>query len=179
VQATGVPPKGSMDSLSKRIRRVVFMLSLLPFAAYADNKAVVAIHGFDKMSCNDWLSSDGNEDVRAIYVAWIRGIVTGYNFANPDDQVALGRMPGDFSLGLFVDSYCRRHRGSTFAGAAFALIEERRGNSALSELTPSKAANDSDAFQIWLKRQSADMRSLDIDILRNIYKKEMALESDK
>jgi hypothetical protein len=186
------------------------MLSLCSCAAYAEEKAVVAIHGFDKMSCNDWLSSDGVDDVRALYIAWIRGIVTGYNFANPDNQVALGHMPGDFTLGLFVDSYCRSHRSSTFAGAAFDLIDQKRGDAVMREMlqdpvptptvsstgsTPAKApaktpaptqaqaqapvANDSGPFQIWLKRQSDDMRSLDIDILHNIYKKEMALQADK
>ena len=167
---------------------------------------MVAIHGFDKMSCKDWLSSDGVDDVRALYTAWIRGIVTGYNFANPDNQVALGHMPGDFTLGLFVDSYCRSHRSGSFVGAAFDLIEQKRGDTVMREMvqdspptptatfsgsTSTKAPAqtqsqvkgpvdaDASAFQIWLKRQSDDMRSLDIDILHSIYKKEMALQSDK
>lgn len=163
----------------KRIRCALFLLALASFAAYADDKNVVAIHGFDKMSCDDWLSSEGNDEVRGQYIAWIRGVVTGYNFASPDEQVALGHMPGDFSLGIFVDIYCRNHRSATIAGATFALIDQRRGNSSsVQELTPPAAA-DSDEFKEWLKRQSADMRSLDINILRNIYKKEMALNSDK
>jgi hypothetical protein len=190
--------------LNKRIRCAVLLLSLWSCAAYAEEKAVVAIHGFDKMSCNDWLSSDGVDDVRAQYIAWIRGIVTGYNFANPDNQVALGHMPGDFTLGLFVDSYCRGHRSGSFVGAAFDLIEQKRGDTVMREMvqdpvptptvsssasTPAKApapvpaqapaTDDSGPFQIWLKKQSDDMRSLDIDILHNIYKKEMALQSSK
>ena len=166
---------------------------------------MVAIHGFDRMSCTDWLSSDGVDDVRAQYIAWIRGIVTGYNFANPDNQVALGRMPGDFTLGLYVNSYCRSHRSSSFVGAVFELIEQKRGDTVMREMlqdpepsptpvarsasastptsasapAPAKAAVDTDAFQIWLKQQSSDMRSLDVNILRNIYKKEMALQSGK
>jgi len=165
--------------LNKRIRWALFLLSVLSSAAHADDKAVVAIHGFDKMSCGDWLISDGNDEVRAQYIAWIRGIVTGYNFANPENQVALGHMPGDFSLGLFVNTYCRAHRSTSIAGAAFALIDERRGAAPYRELSNPDATTETDPFQVWLKRQSDDMRNLDIDILHSIYKKQMALESDK
>lgn len=165
--------------MNKRIRQALFSLIVFSFAAHADDKAVVAIHGFDKMSCEDWLSSDDSDVARGQYIAWIRGIVTGYNFANPDEQVALGRMPGDLSLGIYVDGYCRNHRTTTIAGAAFALIEQKRGNSSVHELSQSATAVDDDAFQAWLKRQSDDMRSLDVKVLRNIYKKEMALRSGK
>jgi hypothetical protein len=156
----------------------LFCLCIIASSAVcAEENAVVAIHGFDKMSCEDWLSSDGNDDVRGQYVAWIRGIVTGYNFANPDNQVALGRMPGDFTLGLYVSSYCRNHKSTTIAGAAFELIAQKRGNSGVRELTVDSA--DSDAYTVWLKRQSDDMRRLDAKLLHNIYDKEMARQSDK
>jgi hypothetical protein len=163
--------------LNKHIRLALFLLCVAPCATRADDKAVVAIHGFDKMSCSDWLDSYGNDEVRAQYIAWIRGIVTGYNFANPDNQVAMGHMPGDFALGLFVDSYCRSHRSTSIAGAAFALIEERRGDAAVTEFKAPES--DANPFQAWLKRQSDDMRSLDINIQRDIYKKQMELDSGK
>jgi hypothetical protein len=153
------------------------MFCIPSLAACAQDKAVVAIHGFDKMSCDDWLSSDGNEEARAQYIAWIRGIVTGYNFANPDEQVALGRMPGDFSLGLFVSSYCRNHKSTSIAGAAFDLIAQKRGNSAMREMARDPV--ETDAFHEWLLRQSDDMRRLDASLLRNIYDKEMALQANK
>jgi hypothetical protein len=175
--SVNVPSKLSGPKLNKHIWCLLFIFTLVPSAVYADEKAVVAIHGFDKMSCEDWLSSEGNDDVHGQYIAWIRGIVTGYNFANPDNQVALGRMPGDFTLGLYVSSYCRNHKSTTIAGAAFELIAERRGNSSVHEIAQDPV--DTDAFRTWLKRQSDDMRGLDTKVLRNIYTKEMALQSAK
>jgi hypothetical protein len=163
--------------LIKRTLCLLFILSVASLTVFAEEKAVVAIHGFDKMSCDDWLSSDGNDDARAQYIAWIRGIVTGYNFANPDEQVALGRMPSDFYLSLFVSSYCRNHKSTSIAGAAFQLIAEKRGNSAAREMIRDPV--DTDAFHEWLQRQSDDMRHLDATLLRNIYEKEMALQSNK
>lgn len=165
--------------MSKRIRSLLFLLSFLSVAACAQDKEVIAIHGFDKMSCEDWLASNEDEGARALYVAWIRGIVTGYNFANPDNQVALGRMPGDFTVGLFVDSYCRAHRGKSFAGAAFELIDQKRGSSSMTEIAPTVPGNDSDGFDAWLARQSDDIRSLDTNVLHNIYKKETAQKTSK
>lgn len=156
---------------------VLSILAVLSFAAHADGKNHVAIHGFDKMSCNDWVSSRDNLSARQQYVAWLRGIVTGYNFANPDDQVALGRMPNDISLASYVDRYCRGNPTISFAGAAFTLIAEARGKPAQQENAPSPSMNDTEAFEHWVKLQSLDMQSLDVDILRNIYKKESALGS--
>src|SRR5581483_7447880 len=90
----------------------------------AQEKSLVAIHGFDKMSCEDWLGSEGHVDVREQYIAWVRGVVTGYNYANPGDQVSEGRMPTDFGLAIFVDNYCHSRRATSVAGAAFALIAD-------------------------------------------------------
>jgi hypothetical protein len=155
---------------------------LFAVTATAEEKSFVAIHGFDKMSCQDWFGSEDHPDVRQQYIGWIRGVVTGYNYSNQNDQVALGRMPSDFSLGIYVDNYCHSPRATSIAGAAFALIAERRGSSVVKILddTPkttakAKDSTDEDAFNDWLDKQSADMRSLDINVLRNIYKRESAL----
>ena len=154
---------------------VSFLLLALAPVAHADNRAAVAIHGFDKMSCRDWTSSRSNTVVREQYIAWIRGIVTGYNYGNPDEQVTATQMPDDVSLALYIDEYCRDRSLSAFVGAAFALIDEVHAKPQ-QEAAPQASANDAEAFQNWLKRQSADMQSLDIGVLHNIYKKESALK---
>ncbi len=174
--------------MRKRVTLLLFLIGLSSCSAFAQDKEVVAIHGFDKMTCDDWTASKEDDGARAMYIAWIRGIVTGYNYANPDNQVALGRMPGDFTLGLFVDSYCHVHRAQSFAGAAFELILQKRGNGGLAVISSdssdtndsSKSSNvNNDDFNAWLKRQSEDMRSLDPKLLRNIYNKETAQKSGK
>jgi len=176
-------------------------LLLCSTLAFGQDKPMVAIHGFDKMSCADWLGSDGNPDVRALYVAWVRGVVTGYNYANPNDQVAPGRMPSDFGLAIFIDNFCLSRRATSVAGAAFALIADRHGGAAVQMINdqpqpldkgntqpkgatspaapaaPPAAtpAGDPPGFREWLARQSADIKSLGIDVQRNIYTKEAAL----
>ncbi len=105
---------------------------LLPASvSLAQEKSFVAIHGFDKMSCDDWFGSEGNPDVRQQYIGWIRGVVTGYNYAHPGDQVSESHMPSDFGLAIFVDNYCHSKRATSVAGAAFALIADRRGSATL------------------------------------------------
>lgn len=118
------------------MHKLVALLAATTFTlpALADNPPVVAIHGFDKMDCRDWLGSEDHPDVRQQYIGWIRGVVTGYNYANPDNQVMQSRMPSDFGLIIFVDNYCHRQKVTSVAGAAFALILERRGSAAVSEL---------------------------------------------
>ena len=176
-------------------------LLLCSTLAFGQDKPMVAIHGFDKMSCTDWLGSDGNPDVRALYIAWVRGVVTGYNYANPGDQVLPGRMPSDFGLSIFIDNFCHSRGATSVAGAAFALIADRHGGAAVQMIndqpqpldkgdakskdaapvatapnTPAAApAGDPPGFREWLARQSADIRSLGVDVQRNIYNKEAAL----
>jgi hypothetical protein len=165
--------------------------------ACAEDKPFVAIHGFDKMSCDEWFGSDGNAEVRQQYIAWIRGVVTGYNYANPEQQVIAGRMPSDFGLIIFVDNYCHSRRATSVAGAAFALIADRRGGAAVQVLDDGPKSLDKSAdksadkskgnatpsgdppgFREWLARQSADIKSLGPDLQKNIYEKEAALRGN-
>lgn len=164
----------------------------------AQDKSFVSIHGFDKMSCQDWFGSEGNPDVRQQYISWIRGVVTGYNYANPGDQVDAGRMPSDFGLGIYVDNYCHSLHATSVSGAAFALIAERRGSTVVQvidsqpkadvklSIKPKGAAGagndappanpssaESPGFHEWLAKQSADIKSLGVDLQRDIYRREM------
>lgn len=168
---------------------------------FAEDRAFVAIHGFDKMSCDDWLGSESNADVRQQYIAWIRGVVTGFNYANPGDQVGAGRMPSDFGLTIFVDNYCHTQRNASVSAAAFALIAERRGSSVVRVIDDQPKADskpvskpatkpdvkpaskpaqgdESPGFHDWLARQSDDIKSLGPDLQKSIYRKEMALRNN-
>ena len=40
------------------------------------------------MSCRAWSASKDDADLRALYVAWVRGVLTGHNYANPSQQVS-------------------------------------------------------------------------------------------
>jgi hypothetical protein len=42
------------------------------------------ILGFDDMSCRAWSASKDDAEQRALYVAWVRGVLSGHNYANPE-----------------------------------------------------------------------------------------------
>jgi len=151
---------------------VIFLL-LSSIAAHAGEGNHIAVHGFDKMSCGDWRASRYDSTVRGQYVAWMRGIVTGYNYANPEEQVAALQMPDDAALAFYVDGYCRDRPLTPFVGAAFALIDELRGKAP--QIT--HVAPRDDLFQDWLHQQSPDMQSLDANVQHKIYNKESTLRS--
>lgn len=84
----------------------------------------VAIHSFQDTSCGTWSASATQPLVRAQYLAWFRGFVSGWDFAKPKHQVGLNEMPDNATLSLFVDKYCREHPLNPFISAAFPLIRE-------------------------------------------------------
>lgn len=83
-----------------------------------------AIHSFQDTSCGTWSASASEPTARAQYLAWFRGFVSGFNFANPKHQVGLDAMPNNETLSLFVDKYCREHPLNPFVSAAFPLVRE-------------------------------------------------------
>ena len=62
-----------------RLLPVVLLFAMLPLASAAPVKLV----GFDDMSCQTWVKSKEDLDQRKLYIAWIRGLLSGHNYANP------------------------------------------------------------------------------------------------
>jgi hypothetical protein len=95
-------------------------------AAFAQEAPDVNVFSFADTSCAEWTRSKGNEPARAVYSAWFRGFVSGYNFGNSGNQVALDKMPDPATLALYVDKYCRENPTLPFIGAAIPLVQEIR-----------------------------------------------------
>jgi hypothetical protein len=102
-----------------------FVGALLCCAASASDEPI-NVAGFADMSCGAWAKSRPDSAARAQYLAWIRGFITGVNYASPKRQIALVRLPSDETTELYVDKYCRENPLSEFPGAAFRLVEELR-----------------------------------------------------
>lgn len=80
--------------------------------------------GLDDMSCTAWIQSKDDEDQRAAYVVWVRGFLSGHNYAQPNQQVS------NFSSGtlaLKLDQYCRRNPTGQVSDAAMRLSDEMSG----------------------------------------------------
>ncbi|MBI2993009.1 MAG: hypothetical protein HYY48_02390 [Gammaproteobacteria bacterium] len=84
----------------------------------------VPLHGFEDMSCGAWAKSESNIAVRAQYLYWFRGFVSGFNHGSKAKQVSLEAMPNQETLALYVGKYCREKPLNLFVGAAFDLVRD-------------------------------------------------------
>ena len=86
--------------------------------------APIKIVGFDDMSCRAWVKSKDDSEQRKIYLAWIRGVLTGHNYANQSQQVS------SISSGTvenFVDRYCAEKPLGEFSDAALRMSDKFSG----------------------------------------------------
>jgi hypothetical protein len=94
--------------------------------AFAQEPPDVNVFSFADTSCGEWVHSKNNKLSRAIYAAWFRGFVSGYNFGNSANQVGLDKMPDEAALAVYIDNYCRENPKLPFIGAAIPLVQEIR-----------------------------------------------------
>jgi len=96
---------------------------LLTTPVLAQSRQVNIFWG-DDASCTTWSKSAGNKAVRALYEYWVRGFVSGHNYANPAQQVKVGALPGSEALQQYLDQYCRENPSLSFFGAAIRIVED-------------------------------------------------------
>jgi len=87
----------------------------------------VKILGFDDMSCRAWAASKDDAEQRALYVAWVRGVLTGHNYANPSQQVST---ISSGTVEQHVQRYCTERPQGQFSDAAFRLSDQFSGRNA-------------------------------------------------
>jgi len=83
--------------------------------------------GFDDMSCQAWKQSKGDNDQRTQYVVWIRGLLTGHNYARPGQQVST---ISSGTIEQWVNRYCADHPQASFEEAALRLSDQFSGRNA-------------------------------------------------
>lgn len=105
-----------------------FAPALLCLAALAAAPAAAApalkVLGFDDMSCQAWIASRDDGEQRALYLAWMRGVLTGHNYARPAQQVS------SISSGTvenFVNRYCSERPKGDFGEAVLRLSDQFSG----------------------------------------------------
>lgn len=102
----------------------VFFLLTTPHPSFSDSSnRPFNVIGFNDMSCGAWTSSAGKND-RDVYLFWIRGFVSGFNYAHPRKEISFQDMPNQETLALYVDKYCREKPLSPFIGASVELTKE-------------------------------------------------------
>lgn len=100
---------------------MLFALLLLSVPATA---APLKIVGFDDMSCGAWVQSKDDAETRTSYLAWIRGVLTGHNYANQSQQVSA---VSSGTVQNFVDRYCVEKPLGDFGTAALRMADTFSG----------------------------------------------------
>lgn len=85
--------------------------------------APIKVLGLDDMSCAAWKKNSDSE-LREPYVEWVRGFLTGHNYANQSGQVA---EVSHGTVAMFVDRYCAEHAAATVTEAAMRMSDQYSG----------------------------------------------------
>ena len=109
-------------------RKLVLTALLWAAALSAANAygAALKIVGFDDMSCRAWVQSKDDAELRTPYVVWIRGFLSGHNYANQSHQVTV---VSSGTIALYVDRYCADKPAGQFSDAALRMSDEFAGRS--------------------------------------------------
>jgi hypothetical protein len=92
-------------------------------AASGISAAPPRVLGLDDMSCAAW-KKKVDPELREPYIQWVRGFLSGHNYANQSRQVA------EVSTGTvanFVDRYCEEHARATVTEAAMRMSDQYSG----------------------------------------------------
>lgn len=77
----------------------------------------------DDMSCAAW-KKRVDPELREPYIQWVRGFLSGHNYANQSKQVAEASRA---TVVMFVNRYCGENAGATIADAAMRMSDEYSG----------------------------------------------------
>lgn len=84
----------------------------------------IKLLGFDDMSCAVWNGSKGDAEQRGVYLTWMRGVLTGHNYAQPSQQVS---SISSGTIEMFVNTYCASNPKGEFSEAVFRLSDQFSG----------------------------------------------------
>ena len=110
---------------SKLLLPLTLLLAVL--ASTSVGAAPLKVLGFDDMSCQAWLKSKDDVEQRKQYVAWVRGFLSGHNYANQSQQIAVVSAG---TVELFVQRFCSEKPGAEFADAALRMSDQYSGRNA-------------------------------------------------
>lgn len=107
-----------------KIRKIAHLIAIAALSAGTALAAPTKILGFDDMSCAAWNKSANDPDQRAAYIVWIRGFLSGHNYALPGQQVAT------ISSGTIennIKNYCSTTPTGNFSDGAMRLSDQFSG----------------------------------------------------
>ena len=84
----------------------------------------VNLLGFDDMSCAAWSKSKDDPDLRSAYIVWVRGFLTGHNYALPNQQLS---SISKGTVEMKLNQYCSRNPTGQISDAAMRMSDELSG----------------------------------------------------
>ena len=111
-------------SQCKSMRQTIILLAALAASQASAAEVPTKILGLDDMSCHAWTESKTDAEERALYVAWVRGVLTGHNYANRRQQVST---MSSGTVEKHVTRYCNYNPRGDFSDAAFRLSDQFSG----------------------------------------------------
>jgi hypothetical protein len=112
-------------------RKVFAFLLLACCTAGSAWSAPLKFLGLDDMSCRSWIQSKSDSELRKTQLTWVRGVLTGHNYANQRQQVSV---VSNGTIENFVDRYCSDNPQGEYSDAALRMTDKFSGrNEALSK----------------------------------------------
>lgn len=76
------------------------------------------------IGCAAWKQTKGDDERRAPLLQWVRGFLSGHNYASPNMQMSV---VSEGTVETFVDRYCAEHGGANIAEAAMRMSDRYSG----------------------------------------------------
>ena len=100
-----------------------FALSFLLLAPPAQ-AAPLNVLGLDDPSCKAWQTGANDGDLRAQQLAWLRGLLTGHNYARQQEQVSV---VSNGTIENFVSRYCKDNPQGSYADGSLRMSDRYSG----------------------------------------------------
>ena len=110
--------------MSRISSRLAWFFLVTVLTATVAEAAPVKFVGFDDMSCRAWVKSKEDAELRKTYLAWIRGVLSGHNYALQSQQISV---VSNGTVENFVDRYCADKPSGEFSEAALRMSDKFSG----------------------------------------------------
>ena len=107
------------------MKKLIWIMVLGTLAVTSTAEAAsLEVLSFADTSCGTWTKTRTNPAQLNVYLYWIRGFISGFNYGRPSTQVRAAVVPNQATLAIYVDKYCADYPLRPFIGAAFSLVDE-------------------------------------------------------
>ena len=107
--------------------KAFYAVLLMALSVAGASAQTTLVMGEGQVSCGTYLQDRRNAKTTQdyVYATWVRGFLSGFNFATQGKQVSGGTEPA--TILAYLDKYCRDNPLHFLAGGAFSLVKDLGG----------------------------------------------------